>query len=127
MATVSEAGHLAAIRAASRVIEDHVWEAARTMPTKSGTHRKIPPSVSSYVRSGIGYVTAGGRGGQQAPNAAMFETPGARHPLFGDKKHWYTQPYRPFMEEGAEAGLDDAANVYADICIQTWCKETGWR
>lgn len=124
---VTEAGHLAGIKAAAAVIEDYVWKQAREMVTKTGTAKKIPPTVRSYVRMGIGYVAAGGRGGRAAPNAAMFETPGARHPLFGNKKHWYEQPYRPFMEEGAERGASEAADVYADVTIGIWLKETGWK
>jgi hypothetical protein len=118
---VSPAGEIAGLERAAEIIAEAVKAAAEALPSK-----KIPPTVRSYVRAGIGYVTAGGTGGQEAPNAHMFETPGARHPLFGNKKHWYNQPYRPFMEEGAEAAADEAAEAYADATIGVWAKESGF-
>lgn len=119
---VSAAGDNEGLKKAAKVIESAVRRKAEAMGSQ-----KIPPTVTSYVRAGVGYVAAGGAGGLEAPNAAMFETPGARHPLFGDDHHWYTQPYRPFMEEGAEEAGDEAAQVYADEAIAIWAKESGYK
>lgn len=33
---------------------------------------------------------------EEAPMARPFQG-GLRHPLFGDRKHWYPQPYYPYM------------------------------
>jgi hypothetical protein len=101
----------------------------------SGTFsKKIPPTIISYVRNNIGYVNAGGPGGQVAPNAYMFETLGARHPLFAHGprgtdgwRHWYDQPYRPFLEDAAEAVGQEAAEAYADVAIGIWAKESGYK
>jgi hypothetical protein len=109
------------LKAAATVIEDGIWQAARDLPSK-----KIPPTIRMFIRAGIAYVTAGGVGGHEAPNAWMFEEAGARHPLFGNRRHWYTQPYRPFMEIGAEKSMDEAADVYADVTIGIWAKESGY-
>jgi hypothetical protein len=63
----------------------------------------------------------------------MFETYGARHPLFAHGprgtdgwKNWYDQPYRPFMEEGVEASLNEAAETFADTAIEVMAAEGGY-
>lgn len=127
---LSSAGETVGLRKAAAIIAEAVKAKAEAIPS-----RKIPPTVRSFVRAGIGYVTAGGTGGQQAPNAYMFEELGARHPLFaqgpkgtgGGWKHWYEQPYRPFMEEGAEVAADAAAEAFADEAIAIWAKESGYK
>lgn len=108
---------IAGMRAATAHIADVIKAVATAMPSK-----KIPPTVRSYVRMGVGYVSAGGPGGRVAPNAYMFETPGARHPYFarvGSWRYlhhpWYTQPYRPFMEEGAAIAHGDAEEILAEV------------
>lgn len=123
---LSDAGDKAGLAVAAATIRDKIKQVAAAMPSK-----KIPPTLRSYVRGGIGYVAAGGPQGRTAPNAAMFETEGARHPLFahGPKgtdgwRNWYDQPYRPFMEEGAEISAQDAAEKFADTAIAIWAKES---
>jgi hypothetical protein len=120
MRILSDAGEEAGLKAAAEVAVEAVKFTAERLPSK-----KIPPSVSSRVVRGIAYVSAGGVGGRQAPNAYMFEEQGARHPLFGNKKHWYDQPYRPFMEAAIEASADEMAEVFADVAIDIWMKESG--
>lgn len=124
---ISGAGEAAGLKKASEILAKAVKAKAAAMPSK-----KIPPSVKSYVRAGIGYVSAGGVGGKEAPNAYMFEEYGARHPLFAKGprgtdgwKHWYDQPYRPFMEEAIEAAADKAAEAFADEVLDIWTKESG--
>lgn len=84
--------------------------------------KRIPLSFRISVRSGNATISAGG---EAAPNAIMFETPGARHPLFGDREYWYTQPYRPFMEEAAEEKADEAMQSFADDMIEQMLNENG--
>src|SRR5580765_1227530 len=115
MRLLSSAGEEAGIKAACGVFVTAIKATAAALPSK-----KIPPTVRSYLRTGIGYVSAGGTGGRVAPNAYMFEEYGARHPLFGNKRHWYDQPYRPFMEEGVEVSLDEAAEAFADAVQAVW-------
>lgn len=126
---VSGAGDVAGIAAAAALIADKAKEITAAMPSK-----KIPKTIISYVRGGIGYINAGGPGGRSAPNAYMFETPGARHPLFAHGprgtdgwRHWYDQPYRPFLEDAAEISGQAAADVYAEVAISIWAKETGYK
>lgn len=116
------------LRRAAIIIQDEAWRITREMPLNSGGvgSKKIPPTINYYLRLGAAYVSAGGPGGKAAPNAAMFETPGARHPLFGDRKHWYVQPYRPFLEEAADNAGQEAEEAYADGCIEVMTKTSGW-
>ena len=123
------AGDVAGLKRAAAIIAEAAKVTASEIPSK-----KIPPTIRSYVRAGIGYVTAGGTGGQEAPNAYMFETIGARHPLFAHGprgtdgwKHWYDQPYRPFLEDAAEIAASQAADAYADAAIAVWAKESGYK
>lgn len=45
--------------------------------------------------------------------ALMFDD-NRRHPLFGDKKHWYHQGEYPITEETVRLGAEDAAQAFAD-------------
>lgn len=119
---------VAGMRAATAHMADVIAAVATAMPSK-----KIPPTVRSYVRMGVGYIGAGGPGGRVAPNAYMFETPGARHPFFakvGSWRYihgpWYTQPYRPFMEAGAEIAHDDAAEILAEVWGYAFAESLGF-
>jgi hypothetical protein len=98
-----------------------VAEAARGISSKFST--RIPGSVRVVTVRGTTYIQAGGA---TAPNAAPFDPvkPPSRHPLFGDREHWYNQPYRPFLEEAAESAIDKAVQEYAKV-IDDWCEETG--
>lgn len=120
--------YTAGMRAATAIVADAIRTVAAAMPSK-----KIPPTVAHYVRNGIGYVSAGGPGGRVAPNAYMFETPGARHPFFAPVGSWmylhgpwYTQPYRPFMEEGAAIAHDDAAEALAQVWGYPFAESLGF-
>lgn len=133
---LSMAGDRRGLSAAAAVIARRAKAITRTMPvrwTPGPGSRKIPRTIDSYLTANFGegrtiaYVSAGGAGGLEAPNAYMFETQGARHPLFGDKSHWYTQPYRPFLEEAADQAGQDACETYADIAIAVWARESGYR
>lgn len=131
------------LSAAATVIARAAIRITRAMPvrwTPGPGSRSIPPTINSYLTADFGegrtiaYVSAGGPGGLAAPAAYMFETPGARHPLFAHGPpgtdgwlNWYTQPYRPFLEEAAEQAGQTACEVYADTAIQIWARESGYR
>jgi hypothetical protein len=81
---------------------------------------KIPPSVSvDQASTTTATVSA------DAPNAYPIET-GARHPLFGNRNHWYPMKQILFMEEGAGNALDKAAETYGYGTINDWLKEVDW-
>lgn len=54
--------------------------------------------------------------GKKAPHAPLYENKGKpgsfRHPLFGDRSHWYTQAARPFLRPAVDAYED---KVVADV------------
>jgi hypothetical protein len=118
------------IRGAREAERKRLEEAAEIVAEKareisSGFSRRIPLSVRVRTYRGTTYVEAGG---PTAPNAFPFDPPPgqvpSRHPLFGNRKHWYNQPYRPFLEEAAEEAADKAAEAYAKV-VDDWCRETG--
>jgi hypothetical protein len=88
--------------------------------------RRIPLSVRVKTYGNVNETTYVEAGGPEAPQAYPFDpvTPPSRHPLLGDREHWYDQPYRPFLEEAAEMAADKAAEEFAKV-IDDWCDETG--
>jgi hypothetical protein len=89
---------------------------------------RIPMSLSVKNDEKTVYILGGG---PPAPNAYPFDPPTAPpvwHPVFpsGPRRYWNwaPQPYRPFLEEGAELGGDEAAEAFADI-IDQWASEIG--
>lgn len=93
-----------------------------------GFSKRIPMSL--HVKSDHKSVYILG-GGPTAPNAYPFDPPSnppVWHPVFarGPRAHWHwaPQPYRPFLEEGAERAGDRAAEAFANI-IDDWAKEIG--
>jgi hypothetical protein len=135
MATIRVTSSTTALKAAAEVI------AAATRVVAGKFSSKIPGVVHSYLGTGgfTAFVAAGHKGGKWGwtpINAWMFEEPHGsstpKHPVFatGPRKtwgKWYYQPYRPFMEEGAAAGADQAAKIFADLSIDKWLGQTGWK
>ena len=130
MAKIKVTSSTTALKAAAEVI------AAATRVIAGRFSSTIPGVTRSYLGTGgfTAFVAAGHKGGKWGwtpINAWMFEEPHSgkipKHPLFGNRSHWYYQPYRPFMEEGAAAGADQAAKVFADLSIDKWLAQTGWK
>lgn len=65
--------------------------------------------------------------GDAAPNAAPFEF-AERHPLFGDRQYWYTQPMRQYMSRAANnpVAIEAASDVYGDMEAQLLAAEYGY-
>lgn len=103
------------LKAAAEVIAAVARAKATAIPSK-----RIPPSIRIMGGTSGVWITAGGPGGQEAPNAYPFEY-GVRHPLFGNTKHWYAQPHKPFLEEAADEAADKAAEEFAEVLID-WAK-----
>lgn len=55
----------------------------------------------------------------QAPMARPFQD-GLRHPLFGDREHWYTQPYHPYMSLAWEIKKRDMEQKMAEWVEEEW-------
>ena len=113
-----------------------VIKAAAMVSAGSMAHSSRIPGVMNVqlnYTGGFANIRAGFSGGEWGwtpIHAWMFEEPhGARipkHPYFGDREHWYYQPYRPYMETAAESSAGDAAQVYADEMYAYFCKQYGY-
>ena len=89
---------------------------------------RIPDSLRVKNDTDTVYIEGGG---PSAPNAYPFDPPSdppVWHPVHAHgprrKWNWAPQPYRPFLEEGAEDGGDEAAEKFAKI-IDDWANEIG--
>lgn len=110
------------LREAAEVIA----EAVRVAGARCGKNgsKRIPPSVKLIGGTSGIWVTAGG---EAAPNAYPFEV-GSRHPVFGRIKAngdrvWAKEPmpHIPFLEEGAAAAIDKAAEAFG-LVFDDWQK-----
>jgi hypothetical protein len=63
--------------------------------------------------------------GWEPIQALMFDD-NKRHPLFGDKKHWYHQGHYPITEDTVRLGADEAAEAYADAAVDLMLDEHGF-
>lgn len=79
---------------------------------------KIPPSVRVEVAGSVATITA------DAPNAYPAEAR-AKHPLFGDRKHWYGPPGLPFLGPALDARAGAAMARYARK-IDRWLRDRGF-
>ena len=66
----------------------------------------------------------GGAWGWEPVTAFMFDD-NARHPLFGDKKHWYHQGDYPITAYTEAFSASDAAEAFADAAVDLYLKEAG--
>jgi len=83
---------------------------------------RVPGSVRvTGGRSGI-YVVAGGPKG---PAAYTAEIP-SKHPLYGNRKHWYLGPVHPFLGPAGDEGFEAAAEIVARV-IEDWAFEYGFK
>lgn len=66
----------------------------------------------------------------KAPHARPYEhggRPGTfRHPLFGNRKHWYVQPARPFLVPGARPHFERVDREIFDA-VDEAAREAGFR
>lgn len=98
--------------AAAAIVADKAREMA-------GWSQKIPPSISVSVSGRVATITA------DAPNARPAELR-LRHPLFGDRDHWYGPPGAPFLAPAADAAAGAAMARYAQK-IDGWARKAGYR
>jgi hypothetical protein len=110
------------LKAASAVL-------ARVMKRVAGvkTHRTAD-AVRVTFEGDEAAVSAGrpeGAWGWEPIQALMFDDD-KRHPLFGDRRHWYHQGEYPITAETVRIGADDAADAYADAAIDLMLDEHGF-
>ena len=88
-----------------REAADVIADGARVL---AGTwSRQIPPSIR--VESDGKVATVSSRVGPARP--AEYQL---RHPLFGNRRHWYGPPGPPFLGPAADARIDAAMEKYAE-------------
>lgn len=63
--------------------------------------------------------------GWEPIQALMFDD-NKRHPLFGNKSHWYHEGHYPITETTVVKGIDDAAEAYADAAVDLMLDEHGF-
>jgi len=100
------------LRAAADVVADGARELA-------DWSRKIPASIGVRVDGNVATISA------NAPNAYPAEFR-VRHPLFGDREHWYGPPGEPFLAPALDARIDDAMRTYANH-VDRYAKKLGWK
>jgi hypothetical protein len=99
--------------------------AAKARANASNFSTRIPPATTAepYGEQEAQIVTDG----TAAPNAAPFEF-GERHPLFGDRAHWYKQQTRAYMNRAARdpGTIGAAADIYGTAEAELLSKEYGY-
>jgi hypothetical protein len=78
----------------------------------------VPGSISVEVHGQVATISA------DAPPARPNEL-ALRHPLFGNKDHWYGPNDRPFLAPAADAKADAAMARYAKK-IDGWARKAGF-
>lgn len=94
--------------------------AVKTDETAKAVHVEELPVTGVAVMAG----RPEGRWGWEPIEALMFDN-NLRHPLYGDKKHWYHQGWYPITRLTLEEGLDDAVNDFADVAVPALLDEVG--
>lgn len=101
------------LAAAAGIIADKARELA------SAWSAQTPGSISVDVAGNVATISA------DAPPARPAELR-LRHPLFGDRGHWYGPPGEPFLAPAADAAADPAMARYAQK-IDGWARRAGYR
>jgi hypothetical protein len=100
------------LAAAAQEIADRAKELAASWS------RKIPPTITVSVSGTTATITA------SAPNAYPAEFR-ARHPLYGNRRHWYGPPGEPFLGPALDERAGAAMARYARK-IDRWCRDRGF-
>lgn len=101
---------------------------ARVMRGVARVRTRRTADAVHVTYEGAEAVVQGGRPegayGWEPIQGAMFDD-NARHPLFGNKRHWYDQGYYPISEGTVRIGADEAAEAYADAAVDLMLDEHG--
>ena len=111
-----------ALRAAANVV-------ARVLRRVAAVRtRRTAVAVHTALEGNEAVVSAGrpeGRYGWEPIQALMFDD-NKRHPLFGNKRHWYHQGDYPITAYAEAYSASDAAEAYADAVIEPLLDEHGF-
>lgn len=75
----------------------------------------IPPTIRATGSARALKLTAGRNTGR-VQYAKVFEF-GGRHPLFGNRDHWYPQAKRPYLIPARDAHSEQFAGALADAIV----------
>ena len=102
---------------------------ARTMKRVAGVRTQRTADAVNVASEGDGLTVqgghAGGPWGWDPIQGSMFDN-NRRHPLFGDKHHWYHQGEYPITAITVDEGIDDAAEKYADAAVPIMLRQAGF-
>ena len=101
------------LQAAAEIIRDGAKVLA------SSWSRTVPESIGLRMEGKVAIISAG------APAARPAELR-LKHPLFGDREHWYGPPGEKFLAPAADARSDAAMARYAKK-IDGWAAKAGYR
>lgn len=90
--------------------------------------RRTADAVNTSFEGEAALVSGGherGAWGWEPIQGLMFDN-NKRHPLFGDRNHWYHQGYYPITEATVRLGADEAAEAYADAAVDLMLDEHGF-
>lgn len=96
--------------------------AVKTRRTAAAVNTKLQGDNAVLIRGG----EPGGPWGWEPIVASMFDN-NRRHPLFGDRKHWYNQGRYPITQYTERAGIDSAAEAFADAFVPAFTEEYGFK
>jgi hypothetical protein len=102
---------------------------ARAMRTIAGMRtRETAAQVNVVENTNENLIRGGHPGGGygwEPIQALMFDN-NLRHPLFGNKRHWYKQGRYPITQYTERAAIDDATEAFADAFVPAFVKEYGF-
>ena len=93
----------------------------RTRHTSEAVNTSIGPD-EAIIRGGH----PGGAWGWEPIQGLMFDD-NRRHPLFGNRKHWYRQGRWPITAYTIRAAGDEAAEAYARAAVDPMLAEDGFK
>jgi hypothetical protein len=106
---------------------------AHTMRTVSGARTRSTAAAVNVQEGDDEWLIRGGQPGGEygwEPIQALMFDNNQRHPLFGDRRHWYQQSYKkgalPITENTLRDGIDDAVDAFADEFIPAFAEQYGF-
>lgn len=114
------AGMKAAADVFARVMRD--VSAVKTRNTADAVNTQGDGTTAVLIRAGH----PGGGYGWEPIQALMFDN-NLRHPLFGNRRHWYRQGYYGITEITERTAIDNATEAFADAFVPPFVEEYGFK
>lgn len=100
---------------------DVAKEVAQTAKSNASWSKRIPGAIGVTVSNkGVGVRVSK----KKAPHGPLYErgnkgsrSSSLRHPLFGNKAFWFSEPIRPFLRPAVEDHRDDATQKLLDAIV----------